>query len=101
MNDRKTLRCIGKNVQRARLEAGLTQECLAELVGIHWKTLSGVERGLFPIAITHFARLAQHLEVSANKLLEGIEPPDAIRAKAIRKALARKRRPRNSKRSMA
>ena len=93
MKDRKTLRCIGKNVQSARLEAGLTQECLAELIGIHWKTLSGVERGLFPIAVTHFARLAQHLGISADRLLEGIEPPDVKRATAIRKAMARKRRP--------
>jgi len=95
VKDRKTLRVIGQNVQKARVEAGLTQECLAELIGVHWKTLSGVERGLFPIGVAHFASITQHLKVSADQLLKGIEPIDAKRAAAVRKALARKRRPKN------
>ena len=88
------LRRIGTNVRQARLSAGLTQECLAELVGIHWKTLGGIERGLFPMAVTSFVRIAQHLRVSTDSLLHGIEQPDAKRAATIRKALARVRRPR-------
>ena len=97
MNDRQILRCIGKNVQTARLQAGLTQECLAELVGVHWKTLGRIERGLFPFAVTHFVRIAQHLEIGADRLLEGIAPPDLKRTTAIRKALPRRRRPKNAK----
>ena len=96
MNDRQILRCIGKNVQKARLQADLTQECLAELIGVHWKTLSGIERGLFPFAVTSFTRVAQHLGVSANTLLQGLEPPDQKRAATIRKAMARRRRPKRS-----
>jgi transcriptional regulator with XRE-family HTH domain len=97
VNDRQLLRRIGKNVQQARLRAGLTQECLAELIGIHWKTLSGIERGRFPFAVTSFTRIAQHLGVSADSLLEGVEPPDPKRTAAIRKALARKRQPKGYK----
>jgi transcriptional regulator with XRE-family HTH domain len=95
VNDRQILRCIGNNVKRARLQGGLTQECLAELVGIHWKTLSGIERGLFPSAVTSFARISQHLGVTADSLLEGIEKPDQKRAQTIRNAMARKRRPKS------
>ena len=98
VNDRQILRCIGKNIQNARLSAGLTQECLAELVGIHWKTISGIERGRYPFAVTSFARIAQHLEVTTDSLLEGIEPPDPKRTAAIRKALARRRQPKGTKR---
>ena len=96
VNDRKILRCVGKNIQDARLKAGITQECLAELIGVHWKTVSGMERGLFPFGVTHFLRISQHLEVSADSLFKGAEAPDAKRAMAIRKALARKRKPKGS-----
>lgn len=87
------LRCIGRNVKMARLQAGLTQECLAELVGIHWKTLSGIENGLFPVGIASFTRISQHLGVTADSLLEGVEKPDPKRAMTIRKAMARQRQP--------
>ena len=93
MNDSKILRRIGNNVKKARLQAGLTQECLAEVVEIHWKTLSNIERGLFPVAVTSFTRISQHLGVTADSLLEGVEMPDQKRAKTIRNAMARRRRP--------
>lgn len=75
----------------------MTQECLAELVGVHWQTVSRIERGTFPFAVTTFARISQHLEISANRLLEGLAAPDAKRAERIKKALARKRLPRAGK----
>lgn len=91
------LRRIGINVKKARLQGALTQECLAELVGIHWKTLSGIERGLFPVGVASFTRISQHLGVTADSLLEGVEMPDKKRSDTIRKAMARKRQPRSSK----
>ncbi len=85
------LRVIGGNIRAARIRAGLTQECLAELVGLHWQTISNTERGLNPLAITNFALVAQHLGVTADALLDGIPPIDKERAAKIRRALARKR----------
>lgn len=93
------LRLIGRHVRDARLKSNLTQECLAELVGVHWKTIGNIERGNFPIKLTTFARLAQFLETSPNRLLDGFEPPDPQRTARIKKALARKRAP--SKRKSA
>ena len=92
MEDLRYLQTIGRNVQNARRMLGLTQECLAELVGIHWKTLGNIERGKYPFSVTTFTRLCQHLEVSPERLLEGIPAPDARRSGRIKKALARKRR---------
>jgi len=71
----------------------MTQECLAELTGIHWKTLGRIERGEFPFATTTFARLTQYLEISPNRLLDGLSEPDPKRRAKIVKALARKRKP--------
>ena len=96
VTDREILRIIGGAVRQARLNAGLTQECLAELTGVHWKTLGRIERGEFPFAVTTFARLTQYLEVSPNRLLDGLPPPDPRRLARITKALTRKRRPRKS-----
>ena len=86
---------IGRHVREARLKANMTQECLAELVGVHWKTVGNIERGNYPIALTTFARLCQFLESSPNRLLDGMEPPDPKRTARIKKALARKRAPAN------
>lgn len=87
------LRTIGRRVREARLDANMTQECLAELVGVHWKTIGHIERGSYPVALTIFVRLSQFLEISPNRLLESLDSPDPIRTAQIKKALARKRAP--------
>jgi len=84
---------IGQRVRDARLKADMTQECLAELIGIHWKTVGHIERGSYPVALTTFIRLTQFLEISPNRLLDGLEQPDPQRTARIKKALARKRAP--------
>ena len=91
MNDRELLRKIGFKIRAERVRTGLTQECLAELAAIHWKTMGRIERGEFSFSITIFSRLAQHLEVNPAELLGNLEKPDAKRASRIIKALARKR----------
>ncbi len=88
---------IGQHIRAARLKARLTQECLAELVGVHWKTIGHIERGSYPVALTTFARLTQFLETSPNRLLDGLEPPDPKRTARIKKALVRKRAPAKSR----
>jgi DNA-binding XRE family transcriptional regulator len=93
VTDQQILRLFGQRVRHARLKANMTQECLAELVGIHWKTVGHIERGSFPIGLTIFARLSQFLETSPNRLLDGLEAPDPKRTARIKKALARKRAP--------
>ena len=94
MSDQKLLRIIGRNVTDARLRANLTQECLAELVGVHAKTIGSIERGKYPFGVTTLVRLAQHLETSANRLLEGAPEPNPQNAARIRKALPRRRKAR-------
>ncbi len=93
MTDRQILQVIGENVKRARLRANLTQECLAELIGAHWQTVNYIERGRFPCSITKFARISQALDVSPNRLLEGLPPPDKKEMERLKRVLARKRKP--------
>ncbi len=92
------MRLIGRNIREARLKADLTQECLAELTGVHVQTIGVIERGSFPFAVTTFVRLSQFLETSPNRLVDGLNPPDRRRTERIRKAMARKRAPAGSQR---
>jgi DNA-binding XRE family transcriptional regulator len=87
------LRLIGENVKAARLRANLTQECLAEMVGVHWQTVSYIENGKFPSSIVTFFKLSQALETSPNRLLDGLPEPDIKRLNKIKKSLIRKRKP--------
>jgi transcriptional regulator with XRE-family HTH domain len=94
VNNREILRVLGRNIRQARLNAGMTQECLAELAGVHVQTIGAIEHGSFPFAVTTFARLSQFLESSPNRLLDGLKRPDPERTERIKKALSRKRAPR-------
>jgi DNA-binding XRE family transcriptional regulator len=94
VNNREILRVLGRNIRQARLKAGLTQECLAELAAVHVQTIGSIEHGDFPFSVTTFARISQFLESSPNRLLDGLRQPDAARTTRIKKALARKRAPR-------
>jgi DNA-binding XRE family transcriptional regulator len=91
--DQQILRLIGQRIRAARLRGNLTQECVAELVGVHWKTIGHIERGSYPIALTIFVRLSQFLETSPNRLLDGLRLPAPERTARIKKALVRKRAP--------
>ena len=93
MTERQILRLIGANVKAARTKANLTQECLAEIAGIHWQTVSYIENGKFPTSILTFAKLSQALEISANRLFEGLPALTPDRTARIKRALARKRKP--------
>jgi DNA-binding XRE family transcriptional regulator len=97
VTDRQILRVIGENVKAARLHTNLTQECLAELVGVHWQTISYIENGKFPFSVTTLARISQVLETSPNRLLDGLPDPDFDRVERVKKALARERRQPKSK----
>jgi transcriptional regulator with XRE-family HTH domain len=69
---------IGDNTKRARLRRGLTQEQLAELMGLDRAYISGLEQGRRnPTAVTLW-RIAVALEIRPADLLK---PPAAPRAR--------------------
>ena len=75
----------------------MTQECLAELIGVHWQTISYLEKGRYPFAVTNFVRLCHALEISPNRLIDGLPEPDRKAMARIKKALARKRKSKKAK----
>ena len=91
MTDNQILRSIGANIRKARCAAKLTQEGLAEMADIHWKTLGYIESGKRDFGVTILTRLALCLRVSANQLLDGVEFQQNKRLHLVAKATARKR----------
>lgn len=87
------LKRIGQNVKTARLKAGLTQACLAELASVHWQTVSYIENGKYLCSIITFFKISRALETSPNRLLDGLPEPDKAWQEKIKKSLARKRTP--------
>jgi transcriptional regulator with XRE-family HTH domain len=92
VTDAQILRLIGQNIRRARSAAQLTQEGLAEMADIHWKTLGYIEAGKRDFGVTTLARLAGCLKVSGEQFWEGIESEATKQMALVAKATARKRK---------
>ena len=93
MTDRQMLKRIGQSVKTARLNANLTQECVAELAGVHWQTVSYIENGKYLCSVITFFKISQALGVSPNRLFDGLPEPDKAWHDKIKLSLARKRKP--------
>ena len=67
---RKTL---GKTVVRLRMEAKLTQECLAELAEINVRFLQKIEKGEFGASLPVLIRLKRSIKCTWDELLIGLD----------------------------
>jgi len=65
---------VGRNIRRLRLARGLSQEDLADEIGVHRTYMGGVERGERNLTLRSLERLAERLGVSPLSLLDD---PDA------------------------
>jgi transcriptional regulator with XRE-family HTH domain len=66
-------RAFGQAVRTLRESAGLSQEALGDLAGIHRNYVGDVERGERNIALVNMSRLAEALDVSLSQLLRKME----------------------------
>jgi transcriptional regulator with XRE-family HTH domain len=62
-------RTLGQNVRRIRLDRGLSQEELADELGVHRTYLGGVERGERNLTLQSVERLAAGLGLDPLTLL--------------------------------
>jgi transcriptional regulator with XRE-family HTH domain len=63
---------LGANVRRLRIKAKLTQERLAELVGLNPRTIQKVEAGKLDILCTTLIRLQSALKCEWEELMADI-----------------------------
>lgn len=64
---------IGKAISKLRLEAGLSQEELAERAGIHRTYVSQLERGIKSPTLAVLIKVAKALDTRASRLLRSVE----------------------------
>lgn len=60
---------IGFNILRERREKGMTQEVLADIVGMSRPRLSAIERGTTTLTLEKLMRIAEALGVDYRDLL--------------------------------
>ncbi len=63
---------VGERVRQLRKEAGLSQEELADIAGLHRTYIGAIERGERNISLINIVQLARALRVKPAELLEGI-----------------------------
>ena len=64
---------LGDVIRHHRLEAGMTQEQLADDAELHRNYVSGVERGAYNIGVSNLVAIANALKTSASALLAQAE----------------------------
>jgi len=65
-------RRVGLNMRAIRDAQGLSQEAFADLLGVHRTYMGGLERGERNLTLKTVERLAERLDVDADRLLCGI-----------------------------
>lgn len=65
-------RQFGMRVRELRTSAGISQERLAELAGIHRTYVSDLERGGRNVSLDNILAIAAALGVTASELLRGV-----------------------------
>ncbi len=69
MNKKELCKKIGKNIQRARQNKGLTQETFAELMGVSWSYVSKIESGAINLSIGKILEISDFLKIDVAILL--------------------------------
>ena len=81
--DRELHAAIGDRLKRARTLRNLSQEQLAEALGVQPETLSRYETASIPVSITVLFQLAHALDITAGALLAIPETPDEAEAELV------------------
>jgi transcriptional regulator with XRE-family HTH domain len=72
-------RTLGENLRRYRQSHGLSQEALAEVLGVHRTYMGGVERGERNLTLRSLERIADSLDLKAIDLLRAPRRPSPRR----------------------
>lgn len=67
-------RRLGQRLRTRRLEVGMSQERLAEVLGVTFQQVQKYEKGINRVAASRLFELATALEVSVGYFFEGLTP---------------------------
>jgi transcriptional regulator with XRE-family HTH domain len=66
---------VGRHLREHREARGLSQENLANLLGVHRTYLGGVERGERNLTLRTVERIAERLQIDPLELINGHDRP--------------------------
>ena len=78
MGNMVTSRDIGLKIKQLRQQAGLSQEKLAEMVGLTFQSIQKFESGQTTLSVTRLQQLADALEVSVTEFFSSA-PTEHVR----------------------
>jgi len=73
MRSRDFLAALGAAIRTRRIELGLSQEELADSIGLHRTYIGGVERGERNLGVENLARFARGLRLKVSELAAAAE----------------------------
>lgn len=85
---RKLAKLVGTNIQERRKKLGLTQECLAEKIGVGQQSLSRMERGDIAPKLERLPDVAATQRCSVADLFRASGADDHALTRALEDALA-------------
>jgi transcriptional regulator with XRE-family HTH domain len=85
-----TIQMIGIRIAEIRKQKGLTQEVLADKMGVSPKYLSSIERGKENPTLNMLVNLADSLEVDLGQIFTFIQIEDPKKRKALLESLLKK-----------
>jgi transcriptional regulator with XRE-family HTH domain len=65
---------VGRNLRSLRVARGLSQEAMADVLGVHRTYMGGVERGERNLTLKSLERIAARLDVDPMALLGEAQP---------------------------
>lgn len=63
----------GKRIKELRISKGLSQNALAEELGVHFKTISKAERGIVGLSVDNLLIVADYFGTTIDYLVKGKE----------------------------
>lgn len=81
---------VGRRLKNRREELGLSQEKLADALGISFQQVQKYERGFNRVGASRLFAIAQELGVTVSYFFEGLETPTLQNANEIAELLANK-----------
>ncbi len=73
---------VGKRVRELRIRAGLSQQALAEKIGLSFQQVQKYEKGANRMGASRLIQIANILEVPVEALFEGLETSETSSANA-------------------
>lgn len=87
-DNKQLAQAIGRTIAKRRMQCDLTQDVVAEKLGIGYEAVSRIERGVVIPNITRLAELAGIFGCSTADLLQEVSPLPADQAGRIAQLLA-------------